>query len=330
MICRVFPYLGVRYEIKYHRCNLDCPYCIAHWKDFKEEYFDIDTFREVLTKIRQLPYRVSLRIGVGGEIFLSDAILEEVRCLCNERNNIIGVSFSTNLVAGWEKKILPFIESVDVSKLGLGCTLHDTVIKSVDKFFEKLEKLHNRGVAMFVGYVAIPERIDQIREYKKRCERIGVPLTMNGIHGNVVGVNGVDDTLTYPAAYNEQNHRDFKDVWDTPHNYMMEIRGASPKGMACSAGVNFMYLDKDGNAAICGKLKSQGFEGANLGNILRDPIKLRDSDTICPSNICDCGNENQALRVIDKYYQRGRFLRLYRRKPEYDDDFLCSLYNEKQ
>ena len=29
----IFPYLGVRYQIEYHSCKLDCLYCVADWKD---------------------------------------------------------------------------------------------------------------------------------------------------------------------------------------------------------------------------------------------------------------------------------------------------------
>lgn len=319
------PYLGIRYQIKYHRCNLDCPYCIAHWKKFKEEEFELENFRRVLKGIKQLPYRISLRIGVGGEIFLSETILEEVRALCNEDNNIIGVSFSTNLAASWDKKILPFIQSVNIRKLGLGCTLHDTVIKSVDQFFDKLEKLHQMGVDLYVGYVAIPERINEIRAYKRRCDEIGVPLTMNGIHGKIAGVDGVDPQKIYPQAYTAQNRQDFRALWDTPHNYMMEVAGASPKGMRCSAGVNYIYIDRDGNVSTCGKLK--GEERNKLGNIFTDTIQLKVDDTICTSNKCGCGNENQALRIIDDYYLRSHVLRLYVPKPEYSDDFLYSLYD---
>ncbi|MDH5573684.1 MAG: radical SAM protein [Gammaproteobacteria bacterium] len=320
------PYLGIRYQIKYHTCNLDCPYCIAQWKKFRADDFDLDTFTRVLEKIRLLPYRVSLRIGVGGEIFTSQPILDEIRKLCNEDNNIIGVSFSTNLAASWDKKIFPFIESVDVSKLGLGCTLHDTVIKSVDQFFEKMEKLHKYGVALYAGYVAIPERIDEIRSYKERCDQIGVPLTMNGIHGRVSGVAGVDDTLIYPAAYTDEQREALKAVWDTPHNYMMEIGGASPKGMACSAGNNYVYIDQKGNVSSCGQLLDS--EDAALGNIVTDEITLKNADIICPKNACPCGNENQALKIIDKYYDRGHVLRVYRPKDGYDNDYLYSLYNK--
>jgi MoaA/NifB/PqqE/SkfB family radical SAM enzyme len=318
------PYLGVRYQIKFHLCNLDCPYCIAEWKTYREDDFDMATFRGVLEKIQQLPYQVSLRLGMGGEIFASKPIQAEVRKLCNEDNNISGVSFSTNLVASWDTKILPFLDSVDTSKLGIGCTLHDTVIKSVDEFFGKIEKLRDYGVDLYVGYVAIPERIEQIREYRRRCDELGVPLTMNGIHGRIDGVEGVDDQLVYPAAYTQEQRRAFREVWDTPHNYMMEIEGASPKGMACSAGNNYIHIDARGNVSLCGK--RAGTETGSLGNILNDPIVLNKEDTICPLKACPCGNENQALKVIDQYYDRGKVLRMYTPKQGGNYDSLYDLY----
>jgi MoaA/NifB/PqqE/SkfB family radical SAM enzyme len=63
------PYLGIRFQIKYHKCNLDCPYCIADWKN-QPMGFDAESFRQIITRIKELPYRVSLRIGMGGELLL--------------------------------------------------------------------------------------------------------------------------------------------------------------------------------------------------------------------------------------------------------------------
>ena len=92
------PYLGIRYQIFYHTCNLSCPYCIARWKTHASR-FDAATYYRILDKIRELPYEVCLRIGIGGEIFTSHEILEGVRRICNEDNNIFGVNFSSNIYA---------------------------------------------------------------------------------------------------------------------------------------------------------------------------------------------------------------------------------------
>ena len=175
-------YLGIRYQIKYHKCNLDCPYCIASWKE-QDNLFDADTFERIIRQIKKIPRRISLRIGVGGEIFTSAELLAGVQSICNTRSNIFNVSFSTNLAADWNKVIKPFLEATDTNKLGIGCTLHDTVIPDIDAFFDKAKKMKETGAEIYIGLVAIPGRFDRIAAYKKRCEALGIPLIMNGLVG---------------------------------------------------------------------------------------------------------------------------------------------------
>jgi MoaA/NifB/PqqE/SkfB family radical SAM enzyme len=316
------PSLTVRYQIKYHRCNLDCPYCIASWTQ-REIEFDALQFSNIMARIKELPYAITLRVGVGGEFFTSRELMEQVRSLCNEENNIVGVSFSTNLVADWDV-IERFIDSTTIGKLGMGCTLHDTVIKSVDEFFAKVEKLHKRGVALYVGYVAIPQRIEYIRQYRSRCEEIGVPLIMNGLIGELQGVAGARSDLIYPYAYTDEEKRQLKELWCTPHSYNMLVNCCTTKGMQCSAGRQYIYIENNGDVSPCGELKDR----VRLGNILDGTFALQEEDTLCPMRNCLCGNENQALRIVDRYYDRTHVVRIFNKKEHIPLERLYEGYGE--
>jgi MoaA/NifB/PqqE/SkfB family radical SAM enzyme len=300
----ILPYLGVRYQIEYHSCNLDCPYCIAHWKD-KDNLFDNTNYRSIIEKLKVLPYRTCLRIGVGGEPFTSQEILNGIIDICNSNSNIFGVSFSTNLVASWSRVIEPFLDSLDTGKLGIGCTLHDTVIKDIDGFFEKVRKIKEKGALIFVGLVAIPQRIEMIKEYKLRCSQLGVPLIMNGLIGNLVGKDGTDSSREFPQDYTFAELAVLKELWDTPHSYMMLLEGCETKGMICSAGHNYIYINHKGDIFPCGNIKN------SIGNLLHGTIGFQHKDTICPVSTCWCGNENQALRIVDENYERTRTLRIF-------------------
>lgn len=319
------PYLGVRYQVKFHKCNLSCPYCIAEWKT-QENVFDKDTFSRVVQKLKELPYRISLRIGVGGEFFLCPELMDEVKSICNSDTNIFNVSISTNLVAGWEQTVKPYLASLNTGKLGMGCTLHDTVIKNVNEFFEKTIKVKETGVEVYVGYVAMPQNIARIVEYKRRCDTAGIPLIMNGLIGKVVGVEGADPSREYPRDYTPAELAALRQVWDTPHSYMMLLHGATSKGMRCSAGRNYIYIDQGGRVFPCGNVSQLGLSNC-MGNILTDPIRMQDEDTLCPVSSCWCGNENQALRIVDSNYERSRTLRVFNRKPGVSDEDLYQGYN---
>jgi len=320
------PYLGVRHQIGYRRCNLNCPYCIAKWRD-RELTFDLDTFQKIIGRIGELPYRVCLRIGVEGEIFTSPEILRVVTDICNRDSSIFGVSFSTNLHASWEQSIGPFIESANTAKLGIGCTLHDTVIKDVDLFFEKVARLKQSGVMVYVGYVALPQRIGFIREYERRCERLGVPLVMNALVGSLKGLEGADPKRTYPRDYTAEELGELRELWDTPHSYKLLVEAARTRGMACSAGKNYIYVDRNGDVYPCSAMKKKLIREPFMGNILQGPIRFRTDDTVCPIDVCWCGNENQALRIVDRYYNRTRTLRIFTPKEGIPEEKLYQGYN---
>lgn len=346
-----WPYLGIRFQIRYYTCNLDCPYCIASWRE-RTSPFDIDKFCDIIQKIKELPYRVSLRIGVGGEIFTSPEILNVVKGICNEENNIFGVSFSSNIQASYKNVIGPFIGSVNTSKLGMGCTLHDMVIKNVDAFFNKVKRLKENGVLLYVGNVAVPGRINYLREYKNRCDQIGVPFILNALIGKAItnekksrkkkggslGVNWGRFGLSYPfypRDYTPTELNQLKELWFTPHSYQLLVNSASTKGMRCSAGKNYIHVDHEGNVFPCLGIKNRMGnivfpflrDRYKMGNIRQGNIKFKSDDTICPRYHCWCGNENQALRIVDKHYNRTRTLRIFYPKANIAEEKLYNGYN---
>jgi MoaA/NifB/PqqE/SkfB family radical SAM enzyme len=318
----MFSYLGVRFQIRYHKCNLECPYCIASWKE-QDNLFNLVTFKSIIEKIKQFPHRIRLRIGVGGELFTSPALMESVKDICNSESNIFNVSFSTNLVASWDRVIQPFIHSIDTGKLGMGCTLHDTVIKDVNGFFEKAKNIKEMGVEVYIGYVAIPGRFSYIAEYKKRCEDLGIPLIMNGLVGHLSGVENSKSSLVYPRDYTLDELAELKELWDTPHSYKLLLESCETKGMLCSSGRNYIYIDHLGNVFPCKGVSNQ----KGMGNILSDRILFQKEDTICPESVCWCGNENQALRIVDQYYDRSGPLRILRPKEGIPHHQLYEGYN---
>ncbi len=314
------PYLGVRYMIRYHVCNLKCPYCIARG-DEKAYRFDHVRFNSMIDRLMELPYRICLRFGIGGEPYTSPDFLDGVKRICNTQNNIFGVSFSTNLVADWDRIIGPFIQSVDTSRLGMGCTLHDMVIDDVDGFFAKVGKLKKAGVLVYVGLVAIPGRLHLIRRYWEICRDLEVPLIMNGLLGRMQGEGSEQYPGEYPMSYTCEELAELRELWDSPHSYQILLESSTTRGMDCSAGRNYVYVNHDGDVFPCAQIKS------SIGNLLRKDVRFQEEDTICPMQSCWCGNENQALRIIDRNYDRTRTLRIFTPKAGLRSSDLYEGYN---
>ncbi|MDD3626944.1 MAG: hypothetical protein PHV06_06455 [bacterium] len=290
-------YLCVRFQIEYHTCNLACPYCIARCPE-KENIFDMDSFKSIIEKLNTWNRKIVLRIGVQGELFTSPEIMTEVSRICNQENNFIGINFSSNLVADWDRVIEPFITRTNLKKLGMGCTLHDTVIKDTDMFFKKVEKLKKLGVLIYVGYVAFPDRIDKMKEYKKICDGMNVPLIFNALIGKY-------NEKHYPRDYTLEEKKELRKIWFTPHSFMVLVKSIDTFGMDCTAGHKFIYINSKGDIFPCHDIHKF------MGNILNDKITLNPEPMKCEVHKCFCGNQNQALCIVDRYYNRTRNPRIF-------------------
>lgn len=317
------PVLRVRWQLKFTSCNLKCPYCIATWTKRPVE-FEPERFRAILGRILDLPYRLVVRLGVEGEIFMSPDIQDGVVEL-SHHPKVEGVSFSTNLVASAEK-VSAFLDRCDTTKLGMGATLHDTQISDVDAFFRKVELVQKRGVLIYVGYVAIPERFEHMRRYKERLEALGVPLLPNEYNGAVEGV-------PYPEAYTPEQREFLKEHFFAQHYYRMLVERDDPSGKPCLAGHRYIYLGHDGTVRNCGmdrnlswnlwmraarrvdagwpeRIQAWRLRRSALGNILDGGFTLSGKPRACPHPRCDCGNEVQAMWRVGKEYHRTRTLRV--------------------
>lgn len=315
--------LKIRWQVRFTKCNLKCPYCIAVWTKRKVE-FNPELFFKGISLIKSIPYKVVIRIGVEGEFFLSKELQEGVIEL-SKSENVIGVSFSSNLQADWEV-MNHFFEKVNLKKLGMGCTLHDSVIESVDDFFEKVKRINSLGVLIYVGYVAIPDRFPKIEEYKKRLEEIGVPFILNEL-------NGEHNGKKYPKSYTEKEREFLKKNFFSHHYYRHLVERDPSKGKACGAGEDYIYIDHKGDIYKCGVDKNREWKlsekilykiskkfalekirnsiiNSRIGNVLEGMPKLSESYRICPHRECACGNEVQALKCVDINFYRTRTLRI--------------------
>ncbi len=319
------PILRVRWQLQFTKCSLKCPYCIAEWTK-RPVNFDPERFNRIIDRLLEQPYRLVMRLGVEGEIFLSPHIQDGVIRL-SHHPKVDGVSFSTNLMAS-DDKVKAFLDKADTSKIGIGATIHDTQITDEQKedFFKRVEMVQKRGVLIYVGYVAKPDRFDYMREYKERLDAIGVPFLPNEY-------NGAFEHVPYPEAYTAEEREFLKSHFFADHYYRQLVEREVPRGKPCLAGHRYIYLGSDGRILRCGNerhlkwnltqkvawrvkekwaedMQKKRVKKREMGNILTDDLVLSDKPTLCPHDSCTCGNETQAIYSVGRDYHRTRTLRV--------------------
>ncbi len=319
------PYLAICYLTSHAACNLSCPYCIGSWKPAPGAAGDAAP-RAVLDRVQAIPRPVNLILTQWGEFFTSRPLMEETTRLCNAPGNLVGVSVLTNLQAGWDRTIRPFVEGLDTTRLAMGCTLHDRVItaRDVDRFFEKAGRLRERGVLVYVNYILSgPDGIARARAHKSRCEALGVPLTLMPLFPSKPGAGdpGSADFFRGMTSWSAGELREIEPLCDSPHTYRTYFDARTPLGMRCGAGRDYLYIDAAGDVyPCCGKRDSP------LGNILRDEIAFREEDAVCGCVFCLRPYEMSALRIVDRRYTRDRDFRLIHQREGLPAEVLESGY----
>lgn len=322
---RQLPILRVRWKLRFTKCSLKCPYCIAEWTKRSVE-FDPGKFNAIIDRLLALPYRLVVRLGVEGEIFLSPEIQEGVIRL-SQHPKVEGVSFSTNMIAA-DDKVAAFLDRADCTKVGMGCTIHDTQLtdEQIEGFFRRVEMIQKRGVLVFVGYVAKPDRFEHMRRYKERLDAMGVPFLSNEY-------NGAFEHVPYPEAYTADQRQFLREYFFADHYFDMLVERKSPKGKPCLAGYGYIHLGHDRRILPCGtdralpwtlwqraarrinkswpeKIQQWRIHRRSLGNILTDDIAFAKRPRLCPHDSCTCGNEAQAFFAVGRDYHRTRTLRV--------------------
>ena len=319
------PVLRVRWQLQFTKCSLTCPYCIARWTQ-RPVTFDPEVFTRIEERLLSMPYRLVVRLGVEGEAFLSPHILKGIARM-SHHPKVEGISFSSNFVVS-DDELSAFLDEANTAKLGIGATLHDTQLndETREAFFRRVETAQKRGVLIFVGYVAIPERFALMRSYKERLDAMGVPFISNEYNGAMEG-------RPYPEGYSNEERAELKEFLWVDHYYRMLVDRGNPKGNPCLAGYRYLYIGHDGTMYRCGNdrnvqwsllqrvavrlnkdwpnaIQSRRVARFRLGNILSETPVLSNVPRKCPHESCTCGNEVQALLDVGEHYHRTRTMRI--------------------
>jgi MoaA/NifB/PqqE/SkfB family radical SAM enzyme len=130
--------LRVRYLTDYPRCNFSCEYCTAgHGSEPTAAVWDGGRYRRVLANLAQLPYRLSIRIGVAGEFFLDRDLVEGARELSSV-GNVEALNLITNLslpLAAYDR----LLDGFRIEKVGLVASFHPSQVGDRESWLRTAE-----------------------------------------------------------------------------------------------------------------------------------------------------------------------------------------------
>lgn len=284
--------INVRFYTDFDVCNYSCPYCIAGQNNKRDttSRWDPTNFITIIRGLARLPQRINVRLGVGGEFFLNQTLIEGARLLSLAKN-VRSLNLITNLsfpIERYEKSFLDF----DQSKIAIVASYHPTEIKDKQGWFETALYM-NKSFDFAAVLVAYPPLIKDLPAIRDQLNSEGIEVFVQGFIGNYEG-------REYPAAYSEEEKQVLREVFYSRHDYEFFVRVKKP-GL-CNAGYRSFYVDMSGLVRPCG----MGSNSPVLGNLLIDTrIQLFDGPRPCMFDSCLCDTENLNTVIFEQHYIRS-------------------------
>lgn len=306
--------LNVRFHTRFNRCNFTCEYCIAGQGDPSDPRlavpWDGSNYLPIVAALTRLPHPLNVRIGVGGEFFLSPLLIEGARDL-SLSPNVESVNLITNL--GFpSRSYRRWFADFDRSKLALVASYHPTQVADFRAWCATAVDLAGE-VDLCVCMVAHPDRIADLESSIPALRNEGLSVFVQPFIGYLGG-------RTYPESYTAEEKDRLRRLVFSRHDWEFLVEGKRP-GL-CNAGHTSIYVDLTGVVRICG-MPIRG--PVPVGNLLTgEPLRLYDGPRPCTATDCRCDTENMNTEVFRLHYRHTglnqhryeyRFLDLAREVP---------------
>jgi len=284
--------INVRFFTDYNICNYSCPYCIAGQanKDEIVDEWDSTNYDTIIENLAKLPRRLNVRIGVGGEFFVSKKLVAGARRLSNA-DNVQSLNLITNLSLS-EVQYRRHFQGFDTDKLAIVASYHPTEIKDHDKWLATASFVKEK-FDFAVILVAYPPALAKLRRIRRELNSLGFVVFVQGYIGQYMG-------LSYPQSYTSKDRELLREVCYSRHDYEFFIEAKKP-GL-CNSGYKSFYVNMTGKVVPCGMVN--GYEP--LGDLSKSPhVKLNDGPQMCRSETCFCDTENMNTVVFEQNYYRS-------------------------
>jgi MoaA/NifB/PqqE/SkfB family radical SAM enzyme len=283
--------LNIRYISDYYFCNFGCEYCIVGHGNKNGEKFpnmDEDLCGKIIENITKLPYKINIRLGVAGELFLNQFLISMAQKL-SLSENIISVNLITNLSLKIEKYEKIF-ENFNRDKISIVASFHPTEVKDV-KSWLNTAKYINKNYDFSVCLVAFPKFLNELSSYKKMLNDEGIDVFIQPFIGEWEG-------KYYPRDYSIQEQNIIRKNIYSRHDWEFLMENKKP-GL-CNAGFKSIFVNSKGVVFPCGEYVYEN----SIGDFSKSPeIKLNSSPMQCPALTCQCDTENMNTVIFEKNYK---------------------------
>lgn len=254
-------------------CNFKCEYCYIRHLNQDMPGHGVEMDIAALRKNKVAWGRINLS---GGEPFLYPGFVE----LCEKMTGFTRILVTTNCSTS---NVMDFADRLDPRRVEeVHCSLHLGQRKDVAGMIEKVLYLRERRFRVYVSQVIHPLLLDEYRRVFEFCRQRGVlvaPKVMNGVYR----------LREYPMGYSEKEKRVLLKYAalcagevssNNLHRYAVLQGRMDWRGQACSAGMNILQIQYNGDAYRC-----EG-DHRRLGNLYDGTIKLDESPQLCGKRRC--------------------------------------------
>ena len=283
--------INVRFYTDYPVCNYKCPYCVAGHappEGRPPSPWDEERYKQIIENLCQLDFPVNVRIGVGGEFFISKVLVEGARRLA-ECDHVKVLNLITNL-SFHPKQYARILHGIPKEKVAMVASFHPTEVKSEDAWIAAAQEL-STYYDLTTMSVAYPPALPTIRETKRKFAAAGLDHFVQPFIGEFEG-------KMYPQSYTPEEKKVVREVIYSRHDweFLQELK----KPGLCNAGFKYLFVDPMGLVTPCGGAD----HGRLLGDLTQSPeISFLDGPRPCPAMACQCDTENINTVVFEQHYQ---------------------------
>jgi MoaA/NifB/PqqE/SkfB family radical SAM enzyme len=282
--------INVRFYTDYPECNYKCPYCCAGHappEGRPESPWDEARYLAVIENLCKVDFPINVRIGVGGEFFVSKVLVEGARRLA-ACDHVKVLNLITNL-SFHPQQYARILKGIPKEKVALVASYHPTEVKSADAWVAAAKEL-STYYDLTTMSVAYPPALQHLRETKAKFAAAGLDHFIQPFIGEYQG-------KLYPQAYSDEERAIIREVIYSRHDWEFLLNLKKP-GL-CNAGFKYLFIDPYGVVKPCGGADHERV----LGDLTRSPkIEFLDGARPCPASACQCDTENIQTKVFEDHY----------------------------